>query len=64
MKFYEAKPDEYAYDYLNRNNSLLQKRGLVILIYNYHFDYTVCKIEDKDKVIELMNRLKWEFVVP
>ena len=64
MKFYEAKPDEYAYDYLNRNNSLLQKRGLVILIYNYHFDYTVCKIEDKDKVIELMSRLKWEFVVP
>ena len=64
LKFYEAKPDEYAYDYLKRNNALLQKRGLVILIHNYHFDYSVCAIEDKDKVIELMNQLKWEFVVP
>ena len=64
MKFYDAEPNEYAYDYLNRNNDLLKSKGLVILIYNYHFDYTVCKIEDKDKVIELLNKLKWEFVVP
>ena len=64
LKFYAAKPDEYAYDYLKRNNALLQKRGLVIIIHNYHFDYSVCAIEDKDKVIELMNQLKWEFIVP
>jgi hypothetical protein len=64
LRFYEAKPDEYAYDYLKRNNVLLQKRGLVIIIHNYHFDYSVCAIEDKDKVIELMNQLKWEFIVP
>lgn len=63
-KFYQAKPDEYAYDYLNRNNSLLEKKGLVILIHNYNFDYTVCRIEDKDKVIALMDKLNWEFVVP
>ena len=64
LNFYNAKPDEYAYDYLNRNNQLLKKRGLVILIYNYHFDYIVCKIEDKDKVIELLSRLKLEYVAP
>ena len=64
LKFYAAKTDEYAYDYLNRNNTLLKKRGLVILIYNYHFDYIVCRIEDKDKVAELLNRLKLEFVMP
>ena len=64
LKFYEAKTDEYAYDYLKRNNTLLKKRGLVILIRNYHFDYTVCKIEDQDTVMQLMNRLKWELVVP
>ena len=64
MNFYDARPDEYAYDYLRRNNALLSKKGLVIIIYNYHFDYMVCKIEDKDRVMELMNRLKWEFVVP
>ena len=36
MNFYTAKPDEYAYDYLHRTNTLLQKKGLVILIYNGH----------------------------
>ncbi len=64
LKFYQAKTDEYAYDYLHRNNVLLKKRGLVVLIYNYHFDYIVCKIDDKDKVIELLSRLKLEYVEP
>jgi len=64
LNFYQAKPDEYAYDYLRRNNQLLKKRGLVVLIYNYHFDYIVCKIEDKDKVVELLDRLKLEFIAP
>ncbi len=64
LKFYAARTDEYAYDYLHRNNELLKKRGLVILIYNYHFDYIVCKIDDKDKVAELLGRLKLEFIVP
>lgn len=63
-KFYQAKNDEYAYDYLNRNNQLLKKKGLVILIYNYHFDYFVCKTEDQDRVVELMGKLKWEYVAP
>ena len=64
LKFYQAKTDEYAYDYLHRNNDLLKKRGLVVLIYNYHFDYIVCKIDDKDKVIELLSRLKLEYIEP
>ncbi len=64
MKFYKANSSEYAYDYLHRNNNLLQKKGLVLIIYNNHFDYTVCKIEDKEKVFELLSKLKWEFVVP
>ena len=64
MNFYPAKTDEYAYDYLNRNNRLLAKKGLVIVIYNFHFDYMVCRLEDKEQVVELLSRLKWEFVVP
>ncbi|MCK4561295.1 MAG: hypothetical protein KAT78_00145 [Flavobacteriaceae bacterium] len=64
MRFHKAKPDEYAYDYLNRNNNLLKPKGLVILIYNNHFDYTVCKIEDQEKAVELLSLLKWEFVTP
>ncbi|MGI9530208.1 hypothetical protein [Lutimonas sp.] len=64
LKFYQAKPDEYAYDYLHRNNALLKKRGLVILIYNYHFDYIVCEISNKDKVVELFSKLKLEYIEP
>jgi hypothetical protein len=64
LKFYNAKPDEYAYDYLHRNNEILKKKGLVVMIYNYHFDYFVCKLEDKDKAAELLSRLKLEFIVP
>jgi len=56
--------NEFAYDYLHRNNEILKKKGLTILIYNNNFDYTVCRIEDKEKVIELFAKLKWEFVVP
>lgn len=64
LKFYQAKADEYAYDYLRRNNSLLKKRGLVILIYNNHFDYIVCKIEDQDKVTSIFDQLHLQFVTP
>lgn len=64
MKFYSAKSDEYAYDYLNRNNQMLKGKGLVILIYNNNFDFLVCKITDKEKVTELLSRLKMEFVAP
>ena len=64
LNFYAPRTDEYAYDYLHRNNSLLAKKNLVILIYNYHFDYLVCRLDEKDRVIELLGKLKWEFVVP
>lgn len=64
LKFYQAKPDEYAYDYLRRNNALLKKKGMVILIYNNNFDYVVCKIEDQEKVISLFGQLNLEFVQP
>ena len=64
LKFFSPRPDEYAYDYLNRNNSLLAKKNLVILIRNLHFDYLVCRLDEKDRVIELLSRLRWEFMVP
>lgn len=64
LNFYAPRTDEYAYDYLHRNNSLLARKNLVILIYNYHFDYLVCRLDEKDRIIELLGKLKWEFVVP
>ena len=64
IKFYQAKPDEFSYDYLHRNNQLLRNKGLVFLIYNHHYDYFVCELASQDRVIELMGKLKWEFIAP
>jgi len=64
LNFFSPRQDEYAYDYLHRNNSLLAKKNLVIIIYNLHFDYLVCRLDEKDRVIELLSKLKWEFIVP
>ncbi len=64
MKFYSAKTDEYAYDYLHRNNNMLKNKGLVVLIYNNNFDFLACRLEDKDKIIALLSKLKMEFVAP
>ena len=54
--------DEYTYDYLIRVSHKIKSKGLVILIYNNHYDFTVSKIEDKDKIIGLFEKLRWEFI--
>lgn len=62
MSLPNSKTNEYTYDYLIRASSKLKSKGLVILIYNNHYDFTVCKKEDKDKIIALFDKLKWEFI--
>jgi hypothetical protein len=54
--------NEFTYDYLTKVSSRIKNKGLVILIYNNHYDFTVCKIEDKEKVIGLFEKLNWEFI--
>jgi hypothetical protein len=54
--------NEFTYDYLTKVSSQIKNKGLVILIYNNHYDFTVCKIEDKEKVIGLFEKLNWEFI--
>ncbi|MCF6297507.1 MAG: hypothetical protein L3J08_05925 [Flavobacteriaceae bacterium] len=62
LKFPKSTENEYTYDYLSLASSTLKSKGLVLLIYNNHYDFTVCKIEDKNKLIALFDKLKWEFV--
>jgi len=54
--------NEFTYNYLTKVSSRIKNKGLVILIYNNHYDFTVCKIEDKEKVIGLFEKLNWEFI--
>ena len=61
-KYPLAVANEYTYDYLSKVSASLHRKGLTLLIYNNHYDFTVCKIEDKEKLISLFEKLQWEFV--
>ncbi len=61
-KFPKSNPSEYTYNYLTKVSNQLKNKGLGLLIYNNHYDFTVCKIEDRDRLIELFDKLKWEFI--
>ena len=61
-KFPKSNSNEYTYSYLTRVSNLLKSKGLGLLIYNNHYDFTVCKIEDRDRLIQLFAKLKWEFI--
>ena len=54
--------DEYTYDYLARVSSKLKSKDMAILIYNNHYNFTVCKIGDIEKVKALFDKLQWEFI--
>ena len=58
----KSSTQEYTYDYLTKVSSRIKKKGLVILIYNHYYDFTVCEIEDKEKIIGLFEHLHWEFI--
>lgn len=61
-KFPKSNSNEYTYNYLTKVSAQLKNKGLGLLIYNNHYDFTVCKIEDKERLIELLGKLKWEFI--
>lgn len=62
IKFPKSNSNEYTYNYLAKVSSKLKNRELGLLIYNNHYDFTVCKIKDRDRLIELLGKLKWEFI--
>ncbi len=45
-------------------NKSLKKRGIIILMFENNFDFLVCKIEDQDQIIELLQNFHWSFAVP
>ena len=64
FKFESPKDDDWAYSYLKLVNENLAKKGLVALVTKGYYDIIVCKIEQKDKITDLFNKLKWELVTP
>lgn len=64
IRLEDPKEDDWAYSYLETINAELAKKGLVALVTKGHYDIIVCKIDRKDKLIDLFNKIKWDFVKP
>ncbi len=62
--FPKSKSNEFTYDYLKRVNNQIKSKGLVLLVYDAHYNFTVCTIENKEKILQLFEILYCEFVVP
>lgn len=58
------RKEEHPHDYLARVNAQLKSKGLTVLLYDNHYDFTVCKTADKERVQELLAKLKWSFIEP
>lgn len=64
FQFPKAKPYEYTYDYLNRINAQIKSKGLVLMIYNKYYDFTVSTFEHQQQIMDLLDKIHCEFVVP
>jgi len=64
IEIQEPNEEDWAYSYLKKINTKLAKKGLVALVTKGYYDIIVCKIKNKDKIISLFSKVKWELVTP
>ena len=64
IKLQDPKDDDWAYSYLKTVNKDLAKKGLIALVTKGYYDIIVCKVNNKDKITDLFNKIKWELVIP
>ena len=62
--FQDLKGDDWAYSYLEKVNTNLEKKGLVALITKGHYDIFVCKIDRQNILTKLFKRIGWDFIQP
>ena len=62
--FQDPKDDDWAYSYLEKVNTKLEKKGLVALITKGHYDIIVCKIDRQNILTKLFKRIGWDFIQP
>ena len=62
--FQDPKDDDWAYSYLEKVNTNLEKKGLVALITKGHYDIIVCKIDRQHILTKLFKRIGWDFIQP
>tara|TARA_R110002073_G_scaffold139232_2_gene289323 strand:+ start:97524 stop:98219 length:696 start_codon:yes stop_codon:yes gene_type:complete len=64
IKLEEPDDDDWAYSYLESVNIELAKKGLVALVTKGYYDIIVCKIDKKEELTKLFEKIKWELVAP
>lgn len=64
IRFPYHNSSDYTNSYLDRMNSLISNKGLVILIFQNNFDFLACKKENKDEIIALLDKFQWHFDLP
>jgi len=62
--FQDPKDDDWAYSYLKKVNTNLEKKGLVALITKGHYDIIVCKIDRENILTNLFKKIRWDFIQP
>lgn len=60
----EPDDDDWAYSYLESVNIELAKKGLIALVTKGYYDIIVCKIDKKEELTKLFEKIKWELVAP
>ncbi|MCK0131120.1 hypothetical protein MWU59_06335 [Flavobacteriaceae bacterium F08102] len=64
LKFQDPTDDDWAYSYLTRVNTELNKKGLVALVTKGYYNIIVCKLEQKQTLTDLFKKLEWDFIQP
>ena len=64
LEFQDPNEEDWAYSYLKKINEELAKKGLVALVTKGYYDIIVCKSSNKNKLIDLFAKIKWELVTP
>jgi len=59
-----ATKSDWTNSYLQYANNGLQQDGLVAIIANNEYDFAICKIAQKEKLIELFQIMDWIFITP
>lgn len=64
ITFRSPNDDDWAYSYLTTINVDLKKKGLIALITKGDYDIIVCKKERENKIIDLFEKIGWDFIQP
>lgn len=59
-----ASKNDWTNSYLKYANTGLQHDGLTVIIANGGYDFAICHVDKKDKLIELYEKLNWSFITP